>query len=134
MKRIDNIEEAIYEGYVWMSNQSQPTLVESELYSCELNPAANPFIVEAQLYCRESDVSVSVRYNDGRYYAYSYENAASAGEGTTATYIAHRMGSHDKLCFRQMWNECADVNCDGMMVLQPTQFVFVGFETKEDGK
>ena len=72
-----------YTGYLWLSNAAKPiALTEPGIVDKSLFEKKNPFVAEAQLYDSEGDVSVSIRYADGRYYAAIHKAASITGDST----------------------------------------------------
>lgn len=143
--KTNKIDAAKYQGYYWMSNETSPTLLDNgkEFYN-ELNPASNPFIIEALLYDEEKMVSYSIKYVDGRYIVNKWENVskdcANENDYTLISYYSNRLEDEkgnkiEKLYFLQHWVEVNDPACagdmddedSGMTVLQPKELIFVGF-------
>lgn len=135
IKKIDFTRK--YTGYLWMSNSAEPLVlatpgtVDSALF--EKN---NPFVAEGQLYDSESDVSVSIRYADGRYYTVRYENARGADDDPLTDDVVYcnvRMAPELKLKFRRRWKLVEDANCEDMKAPSIEREVFIGFTTDESG-
>lgn len=135
------IEKRKYSGYVWMSDSNKPIVLHNEEYSLEIADDANPFVIEAQLYSSKDNVSVSVKYVDGKYIVKEYENVSPESKSDTITfkeYVANPRIGNDALLFLQYWEEKEDDNvnplrCD-MKELRPGKLVFVGFKKKEASK
>ena len=79
MNNIKNIDFSLsYEGYLWMSNETHPRVfgpdskVDSHLFDTK-----NPFVVEGYLFNKQTGISISIKYIDGRYYIYHNEIVAS---------------------------------------------------------
>lgn len=132
IQRIDKIEAGSrYEGYVWMSNEQSPRVIEGAYGGISLLGSENPFIIEAQLYDAERMVSYSVKYVDGSYIATAYQVDSSDFNSTRVdqkVYFGHRM-NNKKLHFLRYWNAVEDEFCEKQPVLQPAALVFVGFKT-----
>lgn len=132
--KVNNIESGNYQGYVWKSNEKEPTMV-SGSFNEDLS-TQNPFIIEGFLYDEERHVSYSIKYADGEYLIYRYEvdpRDFRSEDVVLKNYYAHRMKkNHKKLAFLQYWREQEDPLCEGMKVLQPAELVFVGFNDKEE--
>lgn len=135
-------------GYYWMSDQTDPTVIDRERTPSRLrealaDPGRNPFVVEAQLYFPEKRLSAGIRYVDGDYVVRTHtvvENVEDIRAGrrddiTLKRYAAHRMPGR-RLIFLQYWKEEEDALCGRMPVLQPAEMAFIGFESynKEEGK
>lgn len=132
--------KGIYEGYLWPSNEPTPIVCEgdvelaqaiSQYYANKKDKFAildttNPFIVEGQL-CN-NEISISIKYVDGHYLIVEY--TIDDYENVVATsFYSQRMGGR-KLFFKQNWVPESDELCEGLDVLQPKEFVFVGFSKK----
>lgn len=143
--KTNRIEEGKYQGYYWMSDETEPTpLMGRSVFGKELDPSINPFIVEAQLYDPENKVSYSVKYVDGQYIAHRWDNVSkdlADGENyILQEYYSNRLDSGEgcekiKLIFLQHWVAKNDPACagdindpdSGMPVLQAKELFFVGF-------
>lgn len=121
------IEKSKYEGYVWWSNKPAPEVLKNDEYERELIDGENPFIAEAQL-C-DGKCSISVKYVDGAYLVNKFDISAKQSDNfeySEQNYIANFDGVSG-LKFRQYWCVNEDKECINMKVLQPAEFVFVGF-------
>jgi len=121
------IEKSKYDGYVWWSDQPAPEVLKNAEYEHEMVDGENPFIVEAQL-C-DGINSISVKYIDGKYLVNKFDISAKPSanfEYSEQKYIANFDGVAG-LQFRQYWRDKEDEVCNNMKVLQPAEFVFVGF-------
>ena len=133
--KINIIPEGTYEGYIWMSDATEPIIVDGKMEALELNPEINPFIIEARLYSPVDSVSYSVKYVDGEYIAICFD--VNAVENDTETvckrtdFIPNRMKAIDYLKFLQVWRPEIDPLCADMEVLMPAEQIFVGFKRKE---
>ena len=135
---MDRIEKGIYQGYIWYSDQTKPEVYDDEYFDgIELDDNKNPFIIEAQMYETEKEVSYGVKYVDGGYICKKYvltdDDLANI---TRKEFYPNRMDkiTGKKLVFKQCWKAEGDPMCEGMEVLQPAELVFVGFTEKEDKK
>lgn len=125
-KNIEYIEAGTYTGYIWMSDQISPKVLNNTpIERFQLNSVSNPFIIEAQL--TDGNYSYSVKQIDGEYIAYRYDLNKLEGEKEELLFIPNRMPSVKQLKFCQYWKEEIDDNCAGMKVLQPKEIVFTGF-------
>ncbi|MBO5699233.1 MAG: TIGR04423 family type III CRISPR-associated protein [Bacteroidaceae bacterium] len=122
------IEKAKYEGYLWMSDAQNPQVLEHVDFELEISDHENPFIVEGQLWDKEQARSISIKYVDGKYI---YKEYTIKNEGQVMaevkTFYSNRMDGK-KLKFKQYWREEKNEMCENMLVLQPAELVFVGFE------
>lgn len=133
------IPEGSYVGYYWLSDATDPEVLSGKAEEIELlnnlrekisNPAANPFVIEAQLYDSTNKRSISIKYVDGEYVIkdYSLGSLDKDCKIVEKSYVANRMPSL-KLLFRQYWRPIKDEYCNNNMeVLQPAEMVFIGFK------
>ena len=132
--KISKIEEGIYQGYYWMSDQTSPHLIdEKKSFSLELDNTVNPFVIEAQLYNENENISYSVKYIDGEYIIMKYDlNVLMKKTNHTKVdellFNSHRMNGKI-LIFNRFWHEADDCNNNlcGMKYLEPKEMVFKGF-------
>lgn len=127
---IPNIE---YVGYIWMSDKSAPQAISN---INELPTTTNPYIVEGNLYCKEKDISISIRNTGDKLFITKIDLNAAENDASVIlepqTFIAHRApNNHKKVCFKQAWIAEKDDYCEGMHVLQPAWRAFVGFDTEK---
>lgn len=136
-KNIDKINELpdlSYEGYVWMSNETEPRKISSK--SQILTGEQNPFIVEGFLKSSDGNVSVSLVSMNGLLKIYQYDlsliKTLPKGQITVSRYLTHRFDDGAKIKFITVWLPVPDQHqlCEGMEVLCPKMRVFDGFEFK----
>jgi len=142
--KLDNISDidfkAVYQGYLWPSNQTEPIICDSaksleqevaDYYSQKHIQSVpdfskkNPFIVEGFL--KNDLFSISIKYADGRYYIQKFSDL-SYNEEELITFHSHRMDNR-LLQFYQNWISETDDYCNGYDVLRPAEYIFVGFKT-----
>lgn len=158
MNKIDNIKDIPkrkYEGYIWLSDQEKPKVLQGETIDFSkpisigekeykfIEENHNPFIVEALLYAKNENISVSVKHT-GKYQIHEIdlnnlpENAvleeyADNEEKQKLEYLPHRLNGIKKLNFKQLWVPEEDENCEseenpkGMEVLKMKALIFTGF-------
>ena len=122
------------EGYLWWSNQQEPTVYQNEPIDIILDEAKNPFIVEGLLYDKQGMESYSIKYVDGKYLTGKYKVEArdlTNPDNDKKTYLSNRMEGR-WLKFLRYWEEKEDENCMNMPVLTFTKNVFIGLKDKED--
>ena len=122
------------EGYLWWSDQQIPQVYQNEALDICLDETTNPFVVEGQLYDKESCTSYSVKYVDGQYVIKDYkfvEQDFANPDNERKYFFSNRMDGR-WLKFLRYWEEIKDENCMGMPVLTFTKNVFVGFKEKEE--
>jgi len=138
MNRIINItaipKEQEYIGYLWLSNSKVPEVYlepsDVSYFLKDMNDDKNPFIIEGQLFSEGVNKSYSIKYVDGEHIVVEYDLNSLPEDWVCdedKTFIPNRINV-TKLKFRQYWKPEADEFCEGMEVLQPAAFVFVGFE------
>lgn len=136
--KTNHIESGNYIGYYWKSDANAPQLLPGVPFDEILDEAANPFIIEAQLFNPETHVSYSIKYVDGRYLIHRWDLTqdflTQDFEFDDKEYQAHpRLGSQ-VMMFRQYWKAVVDPQCLDMKVLQPHALVFVGFKEQKEAK
>ncbi len=144
MKTNEIFPDAPCVGYYWMSDASDPKVIESnvgnlpvklplELQEVLEDPKSNPFVVEAQLFFPKELLSVGIKYVDGNYVVtkkkVAKEDMLEGGSEMVSLrrYAAHRMPGK-RLLFLQYWEASKDKLCEKMDVLQPKEMAFIGFE------
>lgn len=122
-------------GYLWMSNSEEPVVFHNpdvlKDFLKSIDDVTNPFIVEGQLYFEEEKKSYSIRYTDSRHHIVEYNLDKVPAEWKSdekKELIAHGRLKVSKLIFKQFWKPEKDSLCEGMEVLVPGAFVFVGFK------
>ena len=119
------IKKAKYQGYLWYSDKNEPQTLNNKEFELDIDDNNNPFIIEGQLF--DGIHSMSIKNVDGHYILKCYNlNELNDVQNTEHVFISHRMGGI-QLRFRQLWRPEPDQNCEGMDVLQPAEFVFIGF-------
>jgi CRISPR type III-associated protein (TIGR04423 family) len=120
-----------YTGYLWMSDQTHPKEYHSHGIGNDLDITEhkNPFIIEGQLFCKETNKSFSIKYVDGKHIAIEYDlnNVPANWVCDNKEYIPNRITA-SKIIFRQYWKPEKDEFCEGMEVLVPAAYVFVEFK------
>lgn len=122
------------DGYLWMSDQQKPIIIEGKPFNETFDETKNPFFVEGQLYDKDELVSYNIKYIDGRYYIIKYkveEVDFTNKDNEEKCYLSNRMDDR-WLKFLRFWEPKPDPLCEGMEVLKLTKNVFVGFKKKED--
>ena len=122
------------EGYLWLSDQQQPTVYQDKSIDICLDETKNPFVVEGQLYDEENKVSYSIKYVDGQYLINKYkvdESDFTNPDNQIESYLSNRMDDR-WLIFLSVWEEIEDENCMGMPVLTLTKHVFIGFDERKE--
>lgn len=117
-----------YEGYLWWSDCNTAQIINGDMSEIILTDGENPFVVEGFLFSKDN-TSISIKYVDGKYYAFTTQVTDEELASTTdiREYMPNRMDCKG-LRFLQRWNIKKDDFCEGMSVLVPGDIVFVGFK------
>lgn len=129
------IENSIYTGYLWYSNDTKPQIFINEPYpGGDIPEDGNPFIVEGFLF--DGQKSMSIKYADGKYHYKvfdvrkedypSKDNNMRAKNEVKSFVPSSRITEQEKgksiksIDFLQYWREDNGV-------LEPAEMVFIGF-------
>ncbi len=122
-----DIPKLSYEGYVWMSNDKNPKVLNNEPFDFS-TIGVNPFVIEALLYNMDENISIHVQHT-GEYQIFEYHlNDFTNAHLVDKDYLPHRLKDVEKVCFKQIWLPEPDENCAGMDVLNLKAIVFCGFK------
>ena len=126
---MEKIDKAGYEGYVWMSDRQEPSVIRpDEEFEMTLRDEDNPFVVEGNLWDAATGLSIMIKYVDGKYIVRCTVVTDECIKNTTRKeFLPHRIEGVKKLVFLQCWDEVEDPLCENMVTLQPGKLVFVGF-------
>jgi len=123
------IKKAKYQGWLWHSDRTKPEVIDHVMEELSLDPNANPYIIEGQLWDEDEHRSVSVKFVDGEYLLNEFivndEECDQAQE-----FVPHRLPGVASVLMRQRWVQENDPNCCGMPIWVPAGKVFVGFNKK----
>ena len=126
---LDNYPDKKFTGYYWMSDQTNPELVDG-IFTLP-KTGANPFVIEANLFANDGLISVSVEHIDGKYLIgivdWKEVDKSIVFDPEEPTYLTHRLDNHPKAKFVRAWIPVEDPECEGMEVLQPAWRAFKGF-------
>lgn len=121
-----------YEGYLWMSDAVDPTVLDGEALPSDFGQGINPFIVEAELWDGKTSYAIHHAGNQTIVESYEVNDADFSSEEIDRTvYASHRMDGR-RLRFLEYWEEKEAAACPGMPALALAKRVFVGFKDKED--
>lgn len=122
----ENTEEIYYQGYIWWSDMATPEVfLGNKKLTIDPDELKRHFIVEGQL-C-DGKNSYSIKYIDGKHWVYRYD---IANKGSDLIFLPHHFNKPEikALKFIQRWRAVPDARCcEGMEVLQPAEFIFIGF-------
>lgn len=129
INKITEIPNEKYEGYIWLSDQTSPIVLDNASYDFS-QIGENPFIIEALLFCKEKDFSIMVKHT-GSYVIRKYDLKAWEAEAEateTKENLSHRIKGVKALKFIQFWKAEEDALCEGMPVLKLKATIFTGFK------
>ena len=112
-----------------MSDRQEPSVIHpDEEFMMTLCDEDNPFVVEGNLWDATNQVSIMIKYVDGKYVVRRTAVTDECIKNTTPKeFLPHRIEGVKKLAFLQCWDEVEDPLCENMVTLQPGKLVFVGF-------
>lgn len=129
-----------YEGYIWLSDKTSPKVLIGKEKTFDFSPYleedANPFIIEALLYCKVENKSYIIKHTheyvvrEIKIDELEKEREEKKGEIEKIEHLPHKLGGVDKLCFAQYWLPEEDPLCNDFPVLKLKATVFTGFEPK----
>ena len=120
---LSSIPKGNYEGYVWMSDQDKPEILNGQ--DIPRHIGGQSFIQEALLWDADKGRSVHVRHV-GQIQVVCYD-LKDKHLNDEVSFLSHRMGDHKRLMFKRTWEEEKDPACADMEVLVPGELIFVGF-------
>jgi CRISPR type III-associated protein (TIGR04423 family) len=126
---LKDIPSAKYDGYVWMSNEDKPIVLQKEDFN-HRESVINPFIVEALLFDEEKQHSIHITH-DGSYKITGFDLNTfkkPTFEVVEKSYLPHRLEGLKKVCFKQIWMEEEDKEFPNFPVLTLQATVFCGFK------
>ena len=130
-----------YQGYLWMSDERLPRLLNDQVFEFTCHDYEEPFIVEGRLWCPDNKTSVSITCVDGKYIVDSVSLDQQPPETMTdesylpnkrlAAALENQGLGGSQLAFKRLWQHRPDPLCENLEVLEPGKLVFVGFKKKE---
>ena len=129
MTAITNIPKRKYDGYVWLSNEKYPIVLDKQEYDFT-QVKENPFVIEALLWNEEEKISIMVRHT-GKYHIQEFKlNELPTGhELVEKVYLPHRLNNVKQVYFQQLWIPEPDAFCAGMEVMTMKALIFTGFNS-----
>ncbi len=138
--KVNEIETRKYEGYIWLSDQEHPRVYHNEeidfskpieIFNTKYDFSIenqNPFIVEALLYAKDEQISVSVKHT-GKYHVNEIDlkNLPESSILDDIQYLPHRLVGVSKVNFKQLWIPEPYENCKGFDVLKMKALIYTGF-------
>ncbi len=136
MKDYTNIREISseipFEGYLWLSDSSEPVVYDHRQVDWSIVGDAVPFVVEGNLF--DGRNSYSIRHTGSGYEIREFTEEDMNGlECSVRHFMSNRMDGR-RLVFKQLWKAENDPLCCDMPSLRPWAMVFCGFNKtdKED--
>ena len=128
-KNLNEIPSANYEGYIWMSDEQSPKVLNCEKFEFG-SVKTNPFIVEGLLFDKTNGISIHIQHTgEYRISEYHLNEIKSEKFIEQKEYLPHRLIKDvKKVCFKQIWEEIEDQNCQRFPVLTLAAIVFCGFK------
>jgi len=117
---IDKIPSFKFEGYYWMSDSSKPQIIRNQEIEKSVFGKL-PFVVEANFYSKEKEISIQVKNIDGKYRVAQIDVQGCE----PITYIGHDIES-DFLVV-EAWEDVEDSLLENMTTKVPTWTAFKGF-------
>ena len=125
--RLSEIPSFEFEGYIWISNSIEPIVLNYEKFDFS-SISLNPFIVEGLLFNKTTGTSIHIQHA-GDYLIHQYNlNEVKPENSVEKEYLPHRLKDVKKVCFKQLWEEEEDKNCEYFPVLTLKAIVFCGFK------
>ncbi|MCB5249775.1 MAG: TIGR04423 family type III CRISPR-associated protein [Candidatus Cloacimonadales bacterium] len=134
--KIEEIPNLDFKGYVWLDNSSEPIL--------DKHPAnidmKDSFIVEAYLYAKNENISVSIKHLDGTDYISIFDlNKVDPSDYDSQYYIANDQISninqdYKYLKYIRYWKSETDSNCANMSVKNLKWHAFAGFSMENNNE
>ncbi|OQX77914.1 MAG: type III CRISPR-associated protein [Bacteroidetes bacterium 4484_249] len=130
---LNEINNTAFEGYVWLSDKDKPRMLKGETFNfSKYEDGNNPFIIEALLFDKATDVSYTVRHT-GKYIIGKFNLNDYTDENFVGVeYLSHRLKDVNKVNFKQLWLPEEDENCEGMPVMKMKALIFTGFDCKTE--
>ena len=128
MTPITDIPKIKYDGYVWLSDEKYPTVLDKQEYDFT-KIKENQFVIEALLWNAEEETSIMVLHT-GKYHVQQFklDELPYESELVEKVYLPHRLGEKvKKVCFKQLWIPKPDPLCEGMPVMTMQALIFTGF-------
>lgn len=129
MTAITDIPIVKYEGYVWLSDEKYPIVLDKQEYDFT-KVKESQFVIEALLWNAEEATSIMVRHT-GKYHVRKFKlnELPEKSELVDKVYLPHRLGNKVKyVCFKQLWTPESDPLCEGMEVMTMKALIFIGFK------
>ncbi|MCF8342346.1 MAG: TIGR04423 family type III CRISPR-associated protein [Chitinophagaceae bacterium] len=130
---ISDIDFSInYQGYYWYSNSKHPIVILNDKISEQVFSTL-PFIVEANFYSKECNISISIKNIDGIYLFHQVNfSDIKKNQCTVDEYLVHNLEGISKIKMLQYWEESEQEELlENMSTLVPSWIAFIGFVNKQ---
>ncbi|PSR10207.1 MAG: TIGR04423 family type III CRISPR-associated protein [Bacteroidetes bacterium] len=120
--------DLVFHGYLWLSNQQIPEILNGEKVDITLFQTL-PFIIEGNLWSEDEQFSIQIKNIDGEYRVSRFDLSHSREDYLLEekTYIAHDLKGIGEYCVIEAWEEKKDELLEGMKTLVPAWTAFKGF-------
>ncbi len=126
---IEDIPEGKFDGYYWYSNESKPEIISDEgIDKSKLTKL--PFVIEANFYSKESEISIQIKNIDGKYDIAIIDLKDCVTE--PQLYIGHDINQDFQVV--EAWEEVEDELLEGMKTQVPSWTAFKGFVKSKNKK
>jgi CRISPR type III-associated protein (TIGR04423 family) len=132
MTAITDIPTIKYEGYVWLSNEKYPTVLDKQEYDFT-KVKENPFVIETLLWNDEEKTSIMIRHT-GKYHVqvFKLKELPAGHKLEEKVYLPHRLDKVQHVYFQQLWIPEPDAFCEGMEVMTMKALIFTGFNSSTE--
>ena len=117
---IEEIPSGNYEGYYWFSDESKPVVIRNKDIDKSIFKKL-PFVVEANFYSKQEDISIQVKNIDGDYHVAMID----VKDTEAKKYVGHDIGCDFLLV--EAWEDKKDPLLENMTTKVPTWAAFKGF-------
>lgn len=131
------VPAAKYEGWFWLSDAQKPVMLRGGSFDNDLLKEGRlPFVVEAQLYDRENNISISISAPEAQPIVTLTDLTELKEEDMIRReYIPHRLPL-EGICISaiEIWLPQSSPQTNNMPARQPVALVFTGFENANNQK
>lgn len=134
MKVITDIPNKLYQGYVWLSDQKYPIVLDNKQHDFT-QLKENQFVIEALLWNAEEQISIMVRHT-GKYHIQEFkmDELPKGNQLIEKAYLPHRLDGVKHVYFQQLWIPKEDALCENMEVMTMEALIFTGFHSSTQTK
>lgn len=128
LANISDIPQGKYEGYFWLSDADGPNVLDlrSDIDRKLLNKPL-PFVLEANFYDRDQEISIHIKNVDGKHYITMVDFRKLTDELVEEVpYLAYKVKANTYI-MAEAWEKVQDPLLENMYVYQPSWSAFKGF-------